>query len=215
MENLIVREFKNVNVRILLENDEFWFSLRDVCLSLGLKPSPKIVLGLDPDEVKMVDDLNNNPVYFVSESGLYSLTFTSEEKKAKEFKRWVTHEILPSIRKIGSYSTQIKPLSQLELLQAQLDVLKEHDSKLENHERKIVAIEAKVKGMKEDWFAIKGYANLINVNIGLREAQRLGKQATDLCCQKQITPNLVRDERFGYVNSYPEIILKTVFKDYI
>ena len=69
--------------------------------------------------------------------------------------------------------------------------------------------------MTEDWFTIKGYANLINASIGLREAQRLGKQATDLCCQKQITPNLVRDERFGYVNSYPEVILKTIFKDYI
>ena len=98
------------NVRIFLEDNEPWFVAKDVCDCLDLSNSRKALSRLEDDEkgVTLSDTLGGKQeMATVNEYGLYSLVMSSRKPEAKEFKRWVTHEVLPSIRKYGSYNMNI------------------------------------------------------------------------------------------------------------
>ena len=89
-----------------------WFVAKDVCGCLGLENISEALRGLDEDEKITLSNPDGNPragiphqMNVVSEPGLYSLILRSRKPEAKAFKRWVTHEVLPSIRKTGSYGT--------------------------------------------------------------------------------------------------------------
>lgn len=92
------------------ENGEPWFVAKDVCDILGLENSRKATAELDSDEkntVPISDGTPGNPnKTIISEPGLYTLIMRSRKPEAHEFKRWVTHEVLPTIRKHGAYMTQ-------------------------------------------------------------------------------------------------------------
>jgi anti-repressor protein len=89
------------------EAGEPWFVAKDVCDILGLENSRKATAELDPDEKNTVTISDGNPnKTIISEPGLYKLIMRSRKQEAKEFQRWVTHEVLPSIRKHGAYMTQ-------------------------------------------------------------------------------------------------------------
>ncbi|MDD2323109.1 MAG: Bro-N domain-containing protein [Bacteroidales bacterium] len=92
------------------ENEQVWFAGIDVCNILGYADSEQTVKKLDEDE-RMLDRIpdgsgQTRKTWTVNEFGLYSLILSSTKPEAKEFKRWVTHEILPSIRKAGKYTTE-------------------------------------------------------------------------------------------------------------
>lgn len=98
------------NVRIFLEDNEPWFVAKDVCECLAISKHRDALSRLDDDErgSLKVDTLGGKQeMATVNEYGLYSLVMSSRKPEAKEFKRWVTHEVLPSIRKYGSYNMNI------------------------------------------------------------------------------------------------------------
>lgn len=97
-------DFKGATLRTLTdENGEPWFVAKDVCDILGLENSRKATAELDLDEkntVTISDGIPGNPnKTIISEPGLYKLIMRSRKPEAKEFQRWVMHEVLPSIRK--------------------------------------------------------------------------------------------------------------------
>lgn len=109
MKNLEIFKFERVEIRTLLDdNGVVWFCVKDVCASLTLSNSSKAIENIEEDDLtssKVVDSLGRLQVSnFVNESGLYQLIFQSRKQEAKVFKKWVTTEVLPSIRKTGSYS---------------------------------------------------------------------------------------------------------------
>lgn len=92
-------------VRVVMQDEDPWFVAKDVCGCLGLDTS-NLSKMLDEDElstypVQYTDQVRNLSV--VSEPGLYSLILRSRKPEAKAFKRWITHEVIPSIRKTGGY----------------------------------------------------------------------------------------------------------------
>ena len=94
------------SVRVVMRDGEAWFVAKDVCLALGLDVSSG-VRGLDEDEkgLHTMQTLGGKQeMAIVSEAGLYSLVLRSRKPEAKAFKRWITHEVLPSIRRTGGYS---------------------------------------------------------------------------------------------------------------
>ncbi len=99
--------FKNSEfgeIRTVTKNNEPWFVAIDVCNALDLK-NPTVSVGrLDEDEVTKFNlgGLSGES-NIVSEYGLYNLILASRKKEAKKFKRWITHEVIPSIRKHGAY----------------------------------------------------------------------------------------------------------------
>lgn len=104
-------------VRAMLRDDGPWFVAADVCAALTIGNSRDALDRLDADEkgVGSIDTLGGlQQLATVNESGLYSLILGSRKPEAKPFKRWVTGEVLPAIRKTGGYSAQpVKPAVQL------------------------------------------------------------------------------------------------------
>lgn len=115
-------------VRTMEINGEPYFVAKDVAEILGYaKPENALTTHVDKDDTLkqgVIDSLGRaQNTTLINESGLYSLIFSSKISKAKQFKRWVTHEVLPSIRKTGSYSTLQAPVSDLDSLSRRIDVL--------------------------------------------------------------------------------------------
>lgn len=93
-------------VRAVTLEGEPWFVAADVCRALGLGNSSDVIKRLDEDERTLVSiegASNGLPVNAVNEPGLYALILGSRKPEAKAFKRWITHEVIPSIRKTGGY----------------------------------------------------------------------------------------------------------------
>jgi anti-repressor protein len=95
------------DVRTILIDGEPWFVAMDVCRVLDIGRTHDAVRGLDPDE-RGTDTIRtpggDQQVSIVSEAGLYALIMRSRKKEARAFRRWITHEVLPSIRRTGAYS---------------------------------------------------------------------------------------------------------------
>lgn len=93
------------NVRTIFLNDQPWFVAKDVCEVLGLTNPTMVLQSLDEDERSKLNLGRQGETNIVNESGLYSLILGSRKPEAKQFKRWVIHEVIPSIRKHGAYLT--------------------------------------------------------------------------------------------------------------
>lgn len=106
----VFHDDENFDFRVIDRNGEPWFVLSDVSKRLGVKNSRSISSRLDDDEkgVIQIDTLGGKQsVAIVNESGLYSAILRSEKPEAKRFKKWITSEVLPSIRKTGSYGGRV------------------------------------------------------------------------------------------------------------
>ena len=105
-----VKVFTNANfgeIRTVSISDEPWFVLADVCKALELSNPTIVADRLDEDEkAKFNLGLSGGATNCINESGLYSVILRSDKPQAKPFRKWVTSEVLPSIRKTGSYSLQ-------------------------------------------------------------------------------------------------------------
>ncbi|WP_371369975.1 Bro-N domain-containing protein [Pseudomonas sp. QL9] len=99
--------FEGTQVRIVMVQGEPWFVASDACEALQLDGRSRDYLRMLDDDEKGAHIVRtpggDQQVQIVSESGLYSLIFKSRKEEAKRFKRWVTHEVLPAIRKHGAY----------------------------------------------------------------------------------------------------------------
>jgi prophage antirepressor-like protein len=115
MKNQIQKVFTfnpcNQEIRVEMMNNEPWFVAKDICDALEFKSSPESVLrGLDDDE-KLMRKLSasgqNREMWFINESGLYNLIFRSNKPEARQFRKWVTSEVLPAIRRTGTYQSPL------------------------------------------------------------------------------------------------------------
>ena len=96
-------------VRVVMQDGEPWFVAVDVCDALDIGNSRMAVSKLDEDEkgVSLIDTLGGQQkLGIVNEPGLYVLVLSSRKKQAKGFRRWIAHEVIPSIRKHGAYATE-------------------------------------------------------------------------------------------------------------
>jgi len=104
---------KENQIRTLQKGDGVWFVANDVCSVLGIKNVPDAIGRLDDDE-KLLSVLpiagQNRKVNLVNESGLYALVFKSRKESANKFRKWVTKEVLPTIRKTGQYNSNVNQL---------------------------------------------------------------------------------------------------------
>ena len=111
MNGLQVFSYEGNEVRTVQRSDETWWVLKDVCEILELTSPHKVAERLDDDEKgrSLIPTLGGNQeLTVVSESGLYNVILRSDKPEAKKFKRWVTHEVLPTIRRHGAYVTPAK-----------------------------------------------------------------------------------------------------------
>lgn len=109
MEGLQVFQYQGKDVRTVDQNGQPWWVLADVCEVLELKNPARVAARLDEDEkntltfVKGISGPGNPTMTIINEPGLYSVILRSNKPEAKAFKRWITHEVLPTIRATGAY----------------------------------------------------------------------------------------------------------------
>lgn len=174
MENKQLQVFKNPEfgeIRVIEKDGEPWFVAVDVCDILGLSNPTIAVSRLDNDERAKFNLGRQGDATIVNEPGLYTLILGSRKPEAKAFKRWITHEVIPSIRKYGAYMTPEK----LEEAVCNPDTIIEicMQLKLEQERRKQVEAENRQIRPKADYFD-----NLIEIgpNTNLRDT------AKEFCC---------------------------------
>lgn len=129
MENQL-QVFNNAEfgqVRTIVKNEEVWFVGKDVAEALGYSNTrdalTKHIDNEDRADVAIHDGRQNRSMIIINESGLYSLVFSSKLPSAKKFKYWVTREVLPSIRKTGSYSMKQQPVDDTKKLRSEAMLL--------------------------------------------------------------------------------------------
>lgn len=120
MKDLQLFNFEGQQVRTLSTNCETWFVGKDVAEILGYKKARNAIAQHVDDEDKKEAPIQGTPggtqsMTIINESGLYSLILSSKMPNAKRFKHWVTSEVLPAIRKNGSYQIPQTPEEQLKL----------------------------------------------------------------------------------------------------
>ena len=106
-KDVLQHVYKNGSVRSFVSGGEKWFYSNELCAALGQSNPRQAMKRLDPNEkgVSIVDTLGGRQeVNVVNESGLYALIFTSRKPEARAFRKWVTSEVLPALRKTGSYT---------------------------------------------------------------------------------------------------------------
>lgn len=106
--NLIPFDYKGSKVRVVQQDRETWFIATDVAKILGYRDAHNLIRRLDNDEKgtrSVSTPGGSQELSIISEAGLYRAVLASSVPSAREFKRWVTHEVLPSIRRRGVYAT--------------------------------------------------------------------------------------------------------------
>lgn len=103
-------------IRTITVDGEPMFCLIDVCKALELSNSRIVADRLDEDERRKLDLPRQGETWFVTESGLYAVILRSDKPNAKKFRKWITAEVLPSIRKTGSYNRPMSLQEQLQII---------------------------------------------------------------------------------------------------
>lgn len=132
-------------IRTVLANNEPMFCLPDVCKALELSNSRVVSARLDDDERCKLDLPRQGETWFITESGLYAVILRSDKPNAKKFRKWVTSEVLPSIRKNGGYIAGQETLSDDELLSKALLVA---HNKIAERDKIIEQKQARIEQMK-------------------------------------------------------------------
>ena len=179
--------FNSATLRALTdENGDPWFVAKDVCDALGYTNASKAI----SDHVDPEDKLNNESLsslgqrggWLVNESGLYSLTLSSKLPTAKEFKRWVTHEVLPQIRKTGGYVPTTDADDDMTILaKAVLVAQKTIDVKNQQLKSK----DAQIKALEQKAQALDDFTN-VEDKLLIRDAAKVLSNAGTPISEKQL-----------------------------
>ena len=215
------------SVRTILVDNEVWFCIKDVCDILEIKNPSDIPKRLDEDEVHRFNLGSRSGVTnFTNESGLYALILRSNKKEAKPFRKWITSEVIPAIRKTGKYEEKKKPLTQAELILQQAQWMVEAESRINNIENNVIGlantIEDNDKSIKRlennqrrtvtsNHLTVIAYANIKGIKPKSYHAPSIGKKATKICREKDLLIGTTVDSRYGLINTYPVEVLDEIF----
>ena len=213
-------------IRITTIDGEPWFVAVDVCRALEIGDTHKAVSRLDEDEKgrSSIPTLGGDQdLLIVNEPGLYTLVLGSRKPEAKTFKRWITHEVIPSIRKSGSYSLSLSPAEQL-VAQAQLLLEQERRlAVLEDEQKHIITKVDQLETLFEskrnlivgmDWYTITGYIGLMKYRVRPDDYGKLSKKASQISREKGYKIGSAPHPVYGTVGVYSTDILKEVFDNY-
>ena len=147
MDNIKIFENSEFGeIRTVTVDNEPMFCLVDVCNALDISNSRVVSTRLDDDERRKLDLPRQGETWFINESGLYAVILRSDKPNAKKFRKWVTSEVLPSIRKNGGYIAGQESLSDDELLAKALMVaqnkIAEKDRQIERMKPKEIFADA-------------------------------------------------------------------------
>ena len=224
-------------IRTVAVDGETWFVLADICRALGIRDTQGALRCMDDDE--KCNALIRTPggkreMLTVNESGLFNLILGSRKPEAKQFKRWIIHEVIPAITKIGAHS--VKPMSAAEIMCEEAKILVEHERQLQalkewqtslSVEQASVRMELSALGEKvdnlekkfnptvpTDWYTITSYIRLKKYGITPNDYSKLGEMASALSREKDYPMGSVPHPVYGRIKTYHSDILEEVFERY-
>lgn len=211
-------------IRVVEGNEgEPWFVALDVCKALGLTNPTEAVSALEPDEkntLRISDGIPGNPnKVTVSESGLYALIFRSNKPEAKRFRKWITSEVLPELRKHGSYAVPGREPSAFDVLEQMFATIKELRGEFGELRYDVCEVRRDVDEIKAaqgkaevhllpaqtsdtGYRTVVGYANMHRIRLTTETAKEYGHLAAEWSRKHGYPIDQVPDTRFGYVNAY-------------
>ena len=212
------------SVRTVLLNNEVWFCAKDVCDILEIKNVTQAVQRLEEDERSMFNIGRQGNTNFINESGLYTLILRSDKPEAKPFRKWITSEVIPAIRKTGKYEEKPMTSAQYLLQQAQWmveaenrmndienDVIGLADS-IENNDKSIRRLENNQRRtVTSTHLTVIAYANIKGIKPKSYHAPSIGKKATRMCRERNLMTGTTVDSRYGLINTYPIEVLDEIF----
>ena len=170
MTALDLFQYDDHDVRVVSIQGEPWFVAADVCAVLDVRNNRDALGRLDDDEkgVATADTLGGPQIVSViSESGLYALTLTSRKPEAKAFKRWITHDVLPAIRKTGSYGSP----AGMTFEEMTAHVIGELNQRIEDAQQRARALESPARA----WNALSNAAGDFTISDATKILGRDGK----------------------------------------
>jgi len=227
--NLEIFKNENFEVRVAVdENNEPLFCLADVCKALGLT-NPTMVKEAINTEFDKGGKFDLYPLQtaggvqnfiMINEAELYFVLMRSDKPNAKPFRMFVNKEVLPSIRKTGSYTQ--KPLNSIDYLQMQLNVMREHDERLTAIEQKRQKDERRFRNLEntakrdeslKEYTTAVGFGILKGVSLDKIQCQRLGTKAAKISRSAGVLIVDIPDQKHGKVGTYRRDILEQAFNE--
>jgi len=220
-----ILSFEGHDVRMITKDGEPWWVVSDVCDLLGISNARETAGRLDKDDVDLIDITDaigrQQKTYITNEPGLYSLVIRSDKPQSRAFKRWITKEVLPSIRKTGRYEVPQAPQDEFAIMRTMIDAL-------ELSRKRITVLEGSVGQINSDVYrlecrvdlfgadthyrTIRAFFNERKKNVPLATATAIGRRAAKLCRERGVEIGTVADERHGSVKSYPSEIIDAAEK---
>ena len=208
MTAIVPFTYEDQTVRVVEVGGEPWFVAADVCAVLGLSQVTRALSKLDSEDVTLTQIKGSHrPTNLITESGLYTLVLRSDKPQAKPFQKWVTKEVLPSIRKTGGYQA---PITAADQLIAQAQMLKQIELRQAEQDARLSQIEARQDRMDGDtgYMTVLAFSRMTGLNLPSKEANALGRKAAKQCRDLGYSLGTAPDERYGRVNSYPVHVLE-------
>jgi prophage antirepressor-like protein len=215
--------FEGQPVRVTGTSDTPYFAATDVCRVLGID-NPSSTLARFPENEKGLETFSTpgglQKLLALTEAGLYRLVFRSYKPEAERFRVWVLGEVLPSIRKTGSYTqvpaTAPAPTTKLSDQIRALLLVTEQQERIEAEQQQQADRLQKVEQKLDTYNGDTGYRSVLaylrtrGVNAPLKLANLFGRMAAERCRDEGHQIGRVPDERWGEVNSYPLDVLDRV-----
>ena len=191
---------------VTIDNDP-WFVASDICKALDIANTTQAMQRLDDDEKSMLNiGLSGGATNCVNEYGLYSLVLASRKKEAKDFKRWITHEVLPSIRKTGSYGKPLTTMEQIKLIA---------QGNMELGER-VDKVEDKLSSLENDTPLYGCEIDEVQKHVRKKGVEVLGGKGSEAYRDRSVRSQVYSDiynqlkREYGCVSSYKSIKRKYV-----
>lgn len=210
--------FDGNSVRVVMIDSEPWFVANDVCSALGIA-SPRVAVDrIDDDCVCLADVIDSigrvRSTNVVSEPGLYELIFRSDKPEAARFRKWVTGDVLPTIRKTGTYGNP-EPKDDLDAIEDTIKAIRAQRARIAAVEGRQDTMEAHLAGVlgQYDEFTALAYAKLNDLKTDRPYLMRLGRRAAEIMRMRGTEPRKRQDATFGAVNIYPVEFLDAAARD--
>lgn len=189
------------------------FVAKDVCEILEIGNPSQAVSRLDADEKNTIilneGNRGNPETIVVTESGLYSLILGSRKPETRQFKRWITHEVLPAIRKTGSYSVQKTPV---EILHESVRLLVEQEKRQLALEARLDKVESRQTQSTEgpcEYYSVVAFCKLHKLRCDIQLAAKIGRKASAISSALGVSTGSVPDSRFVRVKTYHIEVLES------
>lgn len=199
-------------IRCFIIEDTPWFLAKDVCDCLGLTNPSEMLKHMDDDEKGIInsDTLGGKQnMLIINEPGIYQLAFVSRRPEAKKFKRWISHTVLPSIRKNGVYATPeaVATLSDKEIMARAVLAAQETIRQIEAERDAERILAKKMKDERDEAVRTKSFIS------STREASIMGRLGNEVKRNKALTKeNAELKDKLGVADSMSIKNIPWVFK---